>query len=118
VAAVVKKDEPPRPTRPGFYTRLVVKTLYHGNWYSTWSPFEGNSISELEAKVKQLDRSVAMLESISFQHAHPDSTECDMEYVVFPTEALRTGIIQYQMIEVGIKRPTTKSAKEFLEQRK
>ena len=108
--SIVVKEQPPRPKAPGFYTRLVVKTMYHGTWYSAWEPFAGNGIQDIEAEIRKLDKKSAFL-SLYFQNAHANKDECELEYVILPVDVLNTSIITMQMVQ--IKRP-----KGFAEEQK
>ena len=107
--SILVKEPPPRPKLPGFYTRLVVKPMYHGTWHSVWEPFAGNGIQDVEAEVRKLDKRSAFL-SLYFQNAHTKD-DCELEYVIFPVDVLNTSIITMQMVQ--IKRP-----KGFAEEQK
>lgn len=98
--SIVVQDEPPRPKSPGYYTRLVVKTMYHGTWYSVWEPFAGNGLQDLEAEVRKLDKRSAFL-SLFFQNARADKKSCELEYVVFPVDVLSSSIITMQFVRIN-----------------
>lgn len=102
---VVRNGEPPQPKEPGIYTRIVVKTLYHGTWYSTWTfvskltPLKDDDF-DLEQYASKVDSAAALLESIKFQNAQPEDKGCDAEYVILTADLLRTSVIKVQKLKI------------------